>query len=252
MLVGFFPVRNTWYWGGEQHSTGRERKKPQQWGGLGNVSHLRSHGGPAQPPAWGCAHTQQGKAGSGLCTHSTATQHRCGHRAWVLLHKQYSVSKTLNWITVGIGLYYPSSSFLSGGMFSLKCHVKAFSSFYLLLDLCVDGSVASNSNDIQSCASALQTWEKMSLCLNKIIIFEGSSKHWACGRLLKAHLRKAVWKTTVLLGTVLKFQTFKNKLNSLISLKLSFIVCLILCAFLWRYCHNVSMSFPLIYQRLRF
>lgn len=41
----------------------------------------------------------------------------------------------------------------------------------------VDGSVASNFSDIQSCASALQTCEKMSLCLNEIIIFEGNSKH---------------------------------------------------------------------------
>lgn len=129
-------------------------------------------------------------------------------------------------------------------MFSLKCHVKTFSSFYLLLNLCVDGSVASNSNDIQSCASALQTWEKMSLCLDEITISEGNSKHWTCGKVQKAHLRKTGWKTPLLLGTVLKFQIFKTKLNYLISLKLAFIVCIILCTFFTISCdiHNIAIA----------
>lgn len=88
--------------------------------------------------------------------------HRCGHRAHVLLPIQFSVPKTLNWIAVNLGLYYSSFfPFWKHVFTQMSC--KDFFSFYHLLDLSVDGSVAFNSNDIQSCANALQTCEKMSL-----------------------------------------------------------------------------------------
>lgn len=128
--------------------------------------------------ARGCVPTRsRGRLAQGCALTELPHRHRLGtvlvcFSPYDLLSPRHQIGSLWeSWIVLSI---FP---FWKHVFTQMSCKDFFFPSFYLLLDLCVDGPVASNSNDIQSCASALQTWEKMSLCLNEIIIFEGNSKH---------------------------------------------------------------------------